>query len=130
MMKLTSPSQQQGEYYEQRALAFLQQQGLILVARNWHCRAGELDLVMLDNQQKLPCLVVVEVRQRQVGAFGTALDSITPTKQQKIIRATQIFLTQNPLFADYEIRFDVVAFSTTNRDMAEFEWLQSAFLAT
>lgn len=129
MMKLTSPSQQQGDYYEQQALVFLQQQGLILVAKNWHCRAGELDLVMLDNQQKLPCLVVVEVRQRQVGAFGTALDSITPTKQQKIIRATQVFLTQNPQFTDYDIRFDVVAFSTNIQQTAEAEWIQSAFLA-
>ncbi len=46
---LTSPKQRQGSYFEQHALVFLQQQGLILIAQNWQQpKVGELDLVMLE----------------------------------------------------------------------------------
>lgn len=86
-MKLTAPKQRQGEYFEQLACEFLQQQGLVLVCQNWHYKnMGELDLVMIDNQKQYPkqpdCLVIVEVRQRKTGQFGTADDSITKTKQK------------------------------------------------
>lgn len=128
-MKLTSQSQQQGGYYEQLALEFLQQQGLTLIEKNWHCRHGELDLIMLDNQQNVPCLVVVEVRQRKIGDFGTVLDSITPSKQRKIIQATEIYLFNHLQWNHCDVRFDVVAFSLDNHGQIFIEWITSAFLA-
>lgn len=138
-MKLTAPKQRQGEYFEQLACEFLQQQGLVLVCQNWHYKnMGELDLVMIDNQKQYPkqpdCLVIVEVRQRKTGQFGTADDSITKTKQKKLIKTTQAFLQCFPQYQDFDVRFDVVSFDGVNDgNMGEKalllpSWLKSAFI--
>lgn len=138
IMKLTSEKQQQGNFYEMLALKFLLDKGLTFVAKNWQYKnMGELDLVMLDNQQKFTCLVVVEVRQRQKTTFVTALDSVTPAKQRKIIQTTQAFLQANEYLANIDVRFDVVVFATDSQQKSGFlsnlpiivepVWIQSAF---
>ena len=118
-MKLTAPKQRQGDYYETLAKLYHDAQGLSFFAKNWHYKnIGELDLVMIDKTQKLPTLVIIEVRQRTVSRFGsdfgTALDSITNAKQNKIIKATEAFLQAHPQFDNHNIRFDVVSFDLTN----------------
>lgn len=64
----------QGQAGEDCALAFLQKQGCEPVARNWHCRAGEIDLVVRQGE----LLLFVEVRYRKSKRFGGAAYSITP----------------------------------------------------
>ena len=111
-MKLTAPKQRQGDYYETLAKGYLEAQGLKFFAKNWHYKnLGELDLVMLEPTQKIPCLVIVEVRQRKASQFGTSLDSITPAKQRKIVKTTAAFLQAHPQFDNFDIRFDVVSLS-------------------
>lgn len=134
-MKLASPRQQQGAYFEQLACDYLQQHGLQLVAKNWHCPAiGELDLVMLAPPiaaTQPPCLVFVEVRQRRPSRFGTALDSITPTKRRKLLATAQAFLQAHDEFAACEVRFDVVSFDTSvgidNAYSTIAKWMVAAF---
>lgn len=110
-MKLTAPKQRQGDHYETLALQHLKANGLTLIAKNWHYKnLGELDLVMFDETQKIPCVVIVEVRQRKTSNFGNSLESITAAKQRKIIKTTQAFLQANPQFDNHDIRFDVVSF--------------------
>ncbi len=131
-MKLTSSTQRQGNYYEQQALQFLLAQGLLLVAKNWHYKnLGELDLVMLDRQSLPHCLVVIEVRQRKHQQFGSAQETITQAKQQRIIQVTQAFLQENPQFENLDIRFDVVSFIVDFQENFPIitEWVTSAFLA-
>ncbi len=77
-----------GRSAEDRALAFLQQQGLQLVERNARCRRGEIDLVMRDGTT----LVFVEVRQRTHSRFGGAAASIDARKQARLWRSAQYFL--------------------------------------
>lgn len=134
-MKLTSPTQQQGDHFETQALHYLQSQGLTLIAKNWHYKnMGEIDLVMLDKTVKIPCLVFIEVRQRAVSTFGTAEDSITPAKQKKIIKTAQAFLNyfddlekfEFNHFHDFDTRFDVVTFAT-DKGQTQIDWLKSAF---
>src|SRR5690606_25388582 len=77
-----------GEHSEQLALRHLQAAGLKLVTRNFRCRVGEVDLVMLEGN----CLVMVEVRCRATCAgmgtrFPSALESVGPQKQRKLARA-------------------------------------------
>ena len=55
-----------GAAAEDQALHFLQQRGLILVERNYHCRFGEIDLIMRDGKT----LVFVEVKARSGSGFG------------------------------------------------------------
>ncbi|MBU5617431.1 YraN family protein [Psychrobacter sp. TAE2020] len=132
----TSPKQLQGNYYEQLACQFLQQQGLTVVVKNWQQpKVGELDLVMLQLGPKRPTLVFVEVRQRQRSNFGDAALSVTARKQAKVIKTAQYFLQQYPHYADYECRFDVVVYdidkgiSTEKQSNCQPNWLISAFVA-
>lgn len=110
---------QEGTAAEERALAHLREQGLDLVTRNWSCRMGELDLIMRDGAE----LVIVEVRSRTHPGFGTAAESITATKRQRITRAARLYLQRNPREAQRPVRFDVVALDGDG-DPA---WIRDAF---
>ncbi|WLH00207.1 YraN family protein [Pseudomonas beijingensis] len=112
--------QQSGRDAEGQALAHLQQHGLRLVAQNWLCKRGELDLVMLDGDT----VVFVEVRYRKNTQWGGALDSIDERKRRKLVFAAQYFLQRESRWADYPCRFDVVAIDS---DAAQLNWLQNAF---
>ncbi len=111
-----------GGEWECRAERWLRHRGLRLLARNFHCRQGELDLVMHDGEST----IFVEVRYRQTAAFGTAAASVDTHKQQRIHRAASVFLARNPRLAQAPCRFDVLAISG-RRHWPSFEWLQDAF---
>jgi putative endonuclease len=88
---MSSPRQSQGFDAETRALAHLQAQGLTLVTRQWRCRFGEIDLIMRDGAM----LVFVEVRQRKAGQFGGALQSLSASKMQRVVRACELYLAEH-----------------------------------
>ena len=108
---------------EQQALHYLQAQGLQLLAQNWRCKRGELDLVMLDGDT----VVFVEVRYRKHAQWGGALASIDERKRQKLILAAQFFLQKEHRWADRPCRFDVVAMESTPSGTADLTWLKNAF---
>lgn len=103
---------------EKIAATFLTQQGLKLVATNFHCRHGEIDLIMQEGNT----LIFVEVRLRSNTAFGSAAASITPQKQQKLIRTAQFYLQQHAIQSP--CRFDAVLMSKA--DLTQIEWLRNA----
>jgi putative endonuclease len=106
-----------GESTERQACLFLTKQGLKLVARNFRCKQGELDLIMSDQQT----LVIVEVRFRKTHKYGSALESVTRAKQSRIMAATQVYLSKHKI--NPTIRFDVVAVSGNNH----IDWIKNAF---
>src|SRR5512134_897629 len=106
-----------GQTAETRAAAFLQSHGLKLVARNWRCRFGEIDLVMQDGAT----LVFVEVRLRSRGDFGGAAASVTPAKQKRLLAAARQYLAA--LKTMPPCRFDVVALTASDAP----EWIRNAF---
>ena len=112
-----------GKDAELHALSYLQQQGLRLLAQNWLCKRGELDLVMLDGDT----VVFVEVRYRKHAQWGGALASIDERKRQKLILAAQFFLQKEHRWANSPCRFDVVAIESTPSGSADLRWLKSAF---
>jgi len=112
---------QVGANYENQARRYLEHAGLVFVAANVACRAGELDLVMRDQQT----WVFVEVRYRRNANFGGAAASVTYSKQQRLLRAAAFWLAQhNASFDTSSCRFDVLAI--TGRQL---EWLPDAFNA-
>lgn len=113
-----------GMRYERLAETRLEAAGLRCLMRNFTCRVGELDLVMLEG----PVLVFVEVRYRAQTSFGTPEDSVTRTKQQRVLRAAQIFLQRHPWHAGRECRFDVVAITGAEAS-PELRWIKGAFSA-
>jgi len=108
---------EKGNLYEERALNFLLQQGQVLVERNYRCKWGELDLLMDDGG----ALVVVEVRYRKNDRYGSALESVTSTKQARIIAATKHYIVAKRI--DQPIRFDVVAITGDTSP----QWVKNAF---
>ena len=83
---------ERGQQAETLALSWLQQRGLVCVARNYRCRMGEIDLIMHDGTT----LVFVEVRQRRSARFGGAAASITPAKQARLVRTAEHYLHTLP----------------------------------
>ncbi|BAP43548.1 YraN family protein [Pseudomonas sp. 21LCFQ010] len=120
---MKSGSSTAGHEAETFALQHLQQQGLQLITRNWSCRRGELDLVMLDGST----VVFVEVRYRRQRGWGSALESVDARKQEKLVATAQLFLQQEPHWADHPCRFDVVAVDGEPESAAPLNWLKSAF---
>ena len=87
---------------------FYQRDGYEIVARNWHCREGELDIVVVLQESRVKTIVVVEVRARASNYFGSALESVTPAKQKKLRSATKKFLSSRPNISG-AVRFDVAS---------------------
>ncbi|EKM96399.1 MAG: YraN family protein [Pseudomonas sp.] len=111
-----------GRSTETLAHDYLVRQGLRLLAQNWSCRSGELDLVMLDGDT----VVFVEVRYRRHAAWGGAAASVDSRKQQKLIRAAELFLQQEARWAKYPCRFDVIALDAGGPIMDQ-HWIRNAF---
>ena len=113
----------QGSQAEDLARRFLEARGLELVARNFRCRSGELDLIMRDGEQ----LVFVEVRSRRHARYGTPAESVTRAKQQRLLRAAALYLQRQRL--DLPCRFDVVAILQADGE-PRVEWIRDAFQLT
>ena len=118
-------SRERGQDAELACCRYLQQQGLTLLARNYHSRRGELDLVMQENNT----VVFVEVRYRANDAYGGALASITGSKQNKLRMTAEQFLQQETRLKNG--RFDVVAMTGKLQNNGSthysFEWIKNAF---
>jgi putative endonuclease len=121
----TDSSLQRGTASERLAAEYLHARGLVVLARNVRCRAGELDLVCLDGR----VLAIVEVRQRAKRDFGGALASVTWRKQRKIIRAAQFFLLRQAEWRRHVMRFDVVAVEGVPDGAHRIVWIKDAFRA-
>jgi len=114
-----------GNRGEKLALKFLKKNTLRLQEKNYHCRYGEIDLVMWDKQ----CLVFVEVRYRKNDQFGGALESIDQHKQQKLRRSAQNYLIKLKNSKENNeppCRFDVVCIRG-NLNKPEYQWIKNAF---
>ena len=121
-MKDNDTTSSAGKLAEELAARFLQKRGLLVVARNFRCRGGEIDLVCRDGK----VLVFVEVRLRRNAAYGGAGASITASKQRRIILAAQHYLAAHAK-ADADCRFDCVLLDACNEK--NIEWISDAFAA-
>lgn len=111
---------QTGKDAEQSAKRFLCQQGLTLITQNYHCRWGEIDLIMQHRNE----LVFIEVRLRRHQSYGGAALSVDLRKQRKIIKTAQHYLQQHK--SDKYCRFDVIAFEGSAASLVPI-WYKDAF---
>ncbi len=114
--------QQIGNAAEQHAVEYLNQQGLILITKNYRCRYGEIDLIMREND----ILVFVEVRYRQHHHFGSSAETIDYRKQRKLSVTAQCYLQRQRLTDKVKCRFDVIAFNQPSA-VQPIAWIQNAF---
>ena len=89
---------------EDLACRFLEAQGYRILARNFTCRAGEVDIVAWQAETT----VFVEVKQRSNVRHGAGFEAVTLAKRQRIVRAAQLFASKHGL-AERAVRFDVIS---------------------
>ncbi len=111
-----------GEHWERIAESYLHARGLRTVTRNFHCRLGEIDLIMEDGN----CLVFAEVRYRRSALYGSGAESVTRAKQGRIIRAAQRYLQYHGQHAMQPCRFDVLSMGHEAGKLT-VHWIQDAF---
>ncbi len=113
-------TKQKGDAAEDRALHYLQTQGLKLIHRNYRTPGrggGEIDLIMQETDSTL---VFVEVRQRVNDRHGGALASVTAVKRRRLVFAARHYLLKYRQMPP--CRFDIVAMQGD-----DINWFQSAF---
>lgn len=118
-------TRQRGDRVELFAEKHLKKQGLKLIEKNFNTRFGEIDLIMLDGN----VLVFCEVRFRANTSFGSGAETVNFRKQQKIIKAAQLYLQANKKMQQRDCRFDVVSVTLAAQEPT-IEWLQNAFQAS
>lgn len=113
---------QSGQWAEDFAHAYLCQQGLQLIERNYRYRHGEIDLIM----QQQAILVFIEVRYRRNSSYGGSLESINYPKQQRILKTAHHYLYTHSWTQQHPCRFDVVLIQGT-LITPQICWLTDAF---
>ncbi|MGQ0434201.1 MAG: YraN family protein [Microthrixaceae bacterium] len=108
---------ERGAAGEAHAAAWYEANGYEVVARNWRCRDGELDLVVRRGRE----LVFVEVKWRATNRFGIPAEAVTPVKQRRIRGLAMRYLADTGSRAS-ALRFDVVAILGN-----ELEVIEAAF---
>lgn len=122
---MTGERQALGRRGEAAARAYLKRRGLRILAENFTCAAGEIDLVGRERDT----LVFIEVKTRTSAAFGPPHLAVHRQKQRQIVRAAQWYLAEQRL-ADVACRFDVLAVTFPEGDgTPRIDWVQNAFPA-
>jgi len=118
-------ARRKGLRYEDRARKYLQAHGLRLLKQNYHCRFGEIDLIMLDRDT----LCFIEVKFRGSGAYGGTDDALPRWKQRKIVKTALFFLAANKNRASQPMRFDALLIQRQADGRDAIEWIKNAFYA-
>jgi putative endonuclease len=121
MASTTDRRAARGRLGEEAALRAYERHGFALLARNWRCELGELDLVV----RRRGLVVVCEVKARSGAAFGGGYEAVTWSKRRKLRNLAETFIDRNGLrWAD--VRFDVASVWLGPRG-ADVELYQDAF---
>ncbi len=113
-----------GDWGEAFVAAYLRKRGYEIIASQFRCRMGEIDLIA--KQSDILCFV--EVKTRAGTEYGLPREFVGPKKQQRIRAAASVYLSQNEL--DCPMRFDVAEVyidDTLNEKSAKIEYLEAAF---
>lgn len=113
-----------GRWGEKRSEKFLKRKGLKTLTRNFSCKTGEIDLVMVDGDKTI---VFVEVKTRADESFSAPESAITSGKKAKMVRTARYFLATNEI-EDRPLRFDVVTVILGQKGPAQIRHYENAFV--
>jgi putative endonuclease len=122
LAKLLPQPQKPGEAGESLACEFLRRLGYEIVARNFRCRSGEVDVVAKHGKTT----VFVEVKDRSSASHGEGHEAVTFGKRRRIIRAAQLYAASRGLF-DSPLRFDVISIDRSQNGPAQVRHDLGAF---
>ena len=118
-------SRAKGAQAERQARIFLENHGLETIECNYYCEYGEIDLIMKDPKNPDE-LVFVEVRSRKPVGYGSAIETITQSKINKIIKTAEHYLMTKNISHHTFCRFDVVGVDNIETKNM-INWLPNAF---
>jgi len=113
-----------GQWGERRCEKFLRKKGLKRLAKNFSCKTGEIDLIMVDADRTI---VFVEVRTKTDESFTPAEASITFAKKAKLLRTARYFLATQKI-EDRPFRFDVVTIVLGQKGREQIRHYENAFV--
>lgn len=119
---MTAAGQAVGAYGERCAVRHLVEAGLRVVARNWRCAHGEIDIIARDGD----VLAFCEVKTRRSDAFGTPAEAVVGRKARRLRRLAAEWLRTTGEHAE-QIRFDVIEVYPARSGAARVEHLPAAF---
>ena len=122
--KLLADRKLLGRWGEKRGEKFLKSKGLKTLARNFSCKTGEIDLVMVDGDGSI---VFVEVRTKADESFSLPEETITQPKRARLTRAARYFLATHKI-EDRPLRFDVVTIVLGQTGREQIRHYQKAFV--
>ncbi len=122
--KLLADRKLLGQWGEKRCEKYLKGKGLKKLARNFSCKTGEIDLVMVDSDGSI---VFVEVKARADESFGPAESVITPAKKNRLFRTARYFLATNNI-ENRPYRFDVVTIVLGQTGQPTIKHYKNAFV--
>ena len=111
-----------GHYGEDVAARHLAESGLEILARNWRCAEGEIDIVARERD----ALVICEVKTRSSLVCGTPAEAVTRKKADKLRRLAYLWLQEHP-GGGVDVRFDVVSVLRGRVGAATVEHVRAAF---
>ncbi len=111
-----------GKTAEHLAESYLRQLKIQIIDRNFRSKFGEIDLIGLDKKT----LVFFEVRYRSSSRYGSAIESVNTSKQKKIIRTAEFYLSRQTEYRNFTMRFDVIGIDSSHN----IDWIKGAFLST
>ena len=121
--KLLADRELLGRWGEKRCQRFLKRKGLKILTRNFSCKTGEIDLIMVDTDRTI---VFVEVRTRADETFGSVESSITFAKKTRLIRTAHYFLATHDI-DDRPFRFDVITIVLGPKGTPQIRYYKNAF---
>lgn len=113
-----------GKKGEILAAEYLEQHGLKMVAQNFRCPLGEIDLIGRDGKT----IVFIEVKSRSTTSYGLPQDAVTRSKQRRLTHLARWYLKRHGLERE-PARFDVVAIIWGD-GAPELTWIVNAFEAS
>jgi len=113
-----------GKWGERRCEKFLKRKGLKTLTRNFTCKAGEIDLIMVDSDRSI---VFVEVKTRTDEEFAPTESVITKPKMDRMTKTARYFLSAHDI-ENRPYRFDVVTVTLGKRGPAEIRHYKNAFV--
>ena len=122
--KLLADRKLLGRWGEKYSEKFLKKKGLKTLARNFTCKTGEIDLVMVDSKGSI---IFVEVRTKADEEFSSVESSITSVKKMRLKRAARYFISTNNL-QEHSFRFDIIAIILGQKGKPQLRHYENAFV--
>ena len=115
-----------GAIGETIAARFLREKKYTILAANYRCRFGEIDIIAADRSY----IAFVEVKTRRADAIYAPREAVTSVKQRRIMQTAAMYLSRNPI--ERQPRFDVIEVVTSANnpmDVVELNHIMGAYEA-